>query len=133
MDTREWLSRARKIQAEIDALVKMKEQLTFPIGRGEPIKRSIDPHGRMDEIAVLSAKIDEKISSLNLSKGEILTVIEGISDPFLRSLIINHYINGETWEQISDETKYTLRHIARLASTAIRIVEELLPKEVPDK
>ncbi|MCC8160103.1 MAG: DUF1492 domain-containing protein [Oscillospiraceae bacterium] len=137
MTAKEWLLRARNIDAEIRELRKGRERaLTEATSAavnadGERVQTS---NGNTTEkkfinYAAYSEAIDKRIDELYAVKREILTVISEVDDAALRTLLIAKYINGKTWEKIAENMCYSEYHVKRrLHSQALRAVEEILRK-----
>ena len=57
---------------------------------------------------------------------DINVVIENVSSPQQKRLLELRYIEGKTWEEISNTIHVTYRHVFRVRNNALAAVEEIL-------
>lgn len=136
MDTKAWLTRARTIEMEVRALMRARrrayELATSAVGRygGTPVKTS-GGERPVERLAELDEQIDREIDRLADVKREILGVIGRVENGTLRALLIERYINCQTWEEIAVRMNYTYRHITRMHGEALQEVERNMSLNVP--
>ena len=62
----------------------------------------------------------ERLEQLEKKKREIFDVIECIENPTYKAILYKRYVQGEKWEQISEELNYAYTHIVdRLYKKAV--------------
>lgn len=131
MDVKRWLSRAKRIDEQIDRLVKlrdaerervMKVTQTFS---GDIVQTTKDPH-KFDKLAEYEDRLDHMIDRLYDTKTEILEVIAQINDIRYRDILIGRYLEGMTFEEISVRIKYSYKQTCRLHGRALLKVLEVL-------
>lgn len=136
MTAKEWLSRAWKIDDEIDALLSGKsaayERLTSITAQqsGTVISSTKDPHKAeclLASYAAYDAEIQERVNSLMAIKSEIQETISALADVRYRTLLTYLYINYQPWEQIAVNMSYSYMHICRLHGEALKAIEPLIP------
>lgn len=133
MSPKEYLSRYRNLDKEIDSLVLERQRLySLATKRGGSI---IDgtPKGAksdntasyeriLDKVMDIDLQINGHIDNLIKIRHEIVATIEGVEDNTLRTLLRLRYINGHTFEQIAVALNYSWRHIIRLHGQALEFV-----------
>ena len=131
ISAKQWLSRARNIDREINALLKVKEDTYDRILHitqsytSDVVSGTKDPH-RFDRIAELESMIDREIDRLVEIKAEIESKIFQLNDGRYREVLRLRYLEGKTFEQISVDLNYSWRQTCRLHGRALLKMEELL-------
>lgn len=131
MTAREWLSRARTIDRELEALVEARDRLEAQLTKatqsltGDPVQSSKDPH-RFDELGDYAVQIQQAIKTCHEIKAETMAVIRKIDNTVFRSLLEQRYLNGKSFEQIAVEMNYSWRQVHRLHGRALVEVAEVL-------
>lgn len=120
MTAKDWMLRAWRLQDEIDALNEARkdafDRLTnitqnYDSNGGGTV--SPDPH-KFDYIAAYIGQIDERQRQLVEVQSEILSAINRVSSPQIRSILLARYINCERFETIAYRTGVSWRHVVRL-------------------
>lgn len=133
MTTKEWLSRARNIDVEINELLKEQQQAfesvtgAVPAANGERVQSSGGNtyENRLINYAAYSEKIDARIDELYAVKQEIEAAIEQVGDSTLRAILIMRYLRFYTWEKIAVEINYNYTHLVhRVHPKALKAVEQ---------
>jgi DNA-directed RNA polymerase specialized sigma24 family protein len=57
---------------------------------------------------------------------EVRAVIERISKPLIRAVLVYRYLHGLPWEDIANRLHYSQRHIARLHFAGLRAVRDII-------
>ena len=133
MTAKEWLKRGWKLDREINALLRTKEEtrerlMSITAGyAGEPVQGTRDPH-RYDRLAELDDKIDQRIDQLVAIKQEILDAINQVPDERYRTLLIERYVNCKTWEQIAVDMNYSFRWTMRVHGQALLEIAMIIEK-----
>jgi len=128
---KQWLSRARHIDREINALLRVKEDTYDRIlnvtqsYKTDVVKDTPDPH-KFERIYELESIINREVDSLVDTKVEIETAISQLNDRRYREILRLRYIEGKTFEQISVDLNYSWRQTCRLHGRALLKMEELL-------
>ena len=133
MTTKEWLSRARNIDVEINELLKEQQQAfesvtgVVPAANGERVQSSGGNtyENRLINYAAYSEKIDARIDKLYAVKQEIEAAIEKVTDSTLRAILFMRYIRFYTWEHIAVELNYSYMQVCRLHGKALLQVKML--------
>jgi hypothetical protein len=116
--TKEWLNRAKNIDAEIGRLLREKrkawERAVSVTSRlnANNVSGTKDPH-KYDTLVAYENLIDAKVDELYAVKQEIMAAINNVQDSTLRALLTERYINGKKWEQIAVELHYTYCHVVQ--------------------
>jgi DNA-directed RNA polymerase specialized sigma subunit len=133
MTAKEWLKRGWKLDREITALLRTKEEtrerlMSITAGyAGEPVQGTRDPH-RYDRLAELDDMIDQRIDQLVQIKAEITDAIARVQDSRYRTLLTERYLRYRTWEQIAVDMNYTWRRVMQLHGEALLAMEDVLQK-----
>ena len=109
MDTKEWLSQSKYINKEIRALKDALDKAMHLPGKNQDCDRYKDI-------------LEEKITELSKTNSDILTIIYSIEDNILRTLLIERFINNNTWEIVSHKLGYDFYHV----------IKRLYPKAVAE-
>lgn len=131
MTTKQWLSRARSIDSEIDTLLisyaetkarllSITQQIT-----GDPVQSTKDPH-KYDALVVLSAQIDAKVDSLVDAKKEIAEAILKLPKRNHREVLMRRYIGGESWADIAEGLNYSQRAVYKIHGRALIEMTEVI-------
>lgn len=118
MTTEEWLSQARTIDMEIAALESARAKalnkcLSITAKQRDIVVSGggVDQDSKLVAFADLSREIDEKILKQNTIKREILSAVQTVQDGKLRTLLIERYINLNTWEQVAANMNYSVSNV----------------------
>lgn len=129
---KEYLSRyihlSEKCAALDDTIRKLRE-------RAESITISIDPnkvksspkiHDPIAEAVASMADTEKMLETTRAeaakSMTEITKAIMSVKNDRLQLVLLLHYVNGLTWEQIAEVMSYDVRHIYRLHGIALQEV-----------
>lgn len=118
-DVERWLNRAYKINEEIKLLKEEKYSL-YKLAAENGRNKSIE----------YSALIDERINALFNIKIEIQKAINKIQSGKLRTVLICRYILFMQWERIADIMKYDVRHIYRIHSNAVELIQNIIDNDL---
>jgi len=134
MDVKRWLSRAKRIDEQIDRLVNLRDaererimKVTQTIS-GDIVQTTKDPH-KFDKLAEYEDRLDQMIDRLYDTKTEILDVIAQITDSRYRDILIGRYLDGLTFEEIAVQIKYSYKQTCRLHGRALLKVLEVLDEK----
>lgn len=138
MTAKEYLEQVKIKEAAIKNLERDRTNLVAMMysmggaGSGERVQSSKDP----DKFGTLYGKIDEKereiaseISKLIDFKLKISSEINKMKDGRYIELLHRRYIEHESWNAISIDMQYSLKHIAKLHKRALQEFEEKFLKE----
>lgn len=132
MTTKEWLNRAKNIDAEIGRLLRERRKaweravsITSRLNANN-VSGTKDPH-KYDELVAYESLIDARVDELYAVKQEILKAINAVQDGTLRAILTERYINFKKWEQIAIDLNYSWRQIIRLHGRALQ--EITIPKD----
>ena len=134
MNTKQWLSRARRIDTEINSLLISYEETKAALTKvsqtltGDTVQSTKDPH-KFDRLAELSELIDRKVDELITTKGEIVAAIGCLRNGNQRAVLYRRYIGGETFEQIAVGLKYSYKQVCRIHGRALIEMEAILNAE----
>ena len=77
-------------------------------------------NGRFIKIIDLEDKLKEDIEKLINLKQEIMEVIRAVPNIEYQTLLEKRYLCFNTWEQISVDMNYSIQHIHRMHSSALK-------------
>ena len=124
MTTKQWLSRALRIDGEIYSLMETrdreKQKLTSITAKltGDPVQTTHDPH-KFDRLVELNAAIDKLIDNQLAIKTEIITAIGLLNKPIYRRIMLLKYVDGMTLPAIDEAVHISQRHTERLHGRAL--------------
>lgn len=131
MTAKEWLSRARSIEGELDALNEAREIMEARLTKGvqtltgDTVQSTKDPHA-FDKLGELTWQIMEQTRELDRAKAEIEAVIRKVENGKYRELLVRRYLNGKTFEEVAVKMHYTWRQVHRIHGRALIAVAEVL-------
>lgn len=105
------LQRYRELRQERKHLLEMVPRLKKKLGSGT-------------EAMKLYAKYEEIIQRIEKECGEVESLIARL-EPTEQKIAMLHYLDGQSWENVSIEVGYSLRHIHRINNKIIAELEEL--------
>lgn len=129
MTAKEFLNRARRVDAEINALVKARDAEKDRVLRivqsldGVRVSGTQDPH-KLDRLAALEVELDKQIDRLVDIKAETMKEIARLSNPMHRMVLTKRYIEGLTFEQIAVDIRYSYKQTCRIHGRALLKMEE---------
>ena len=127
MTIKEWLSRARHIDGTIYSLMETRDKELAKLLNivqklnGDPVQSTKDPH-KYDKLVELDEKIDKLIDHQYAIKIEIIDAISKMDKPLYQRIILLHYIDGMTFQAISEVVHLSQRHVERLHGRALVIL-----------
>lgn len=131
MTAKEWLMRGRGIEREIKSLEQSQreayERLTRAVTSLDKIsvRATKDPH-LFDAYVALSDKIQARTAALIGVRVEIIQATEKLEDANQRTLLIERYVNGKTWERICMDMKYSWKQVHRIHGAALQAIEPFI-------
>lgn len=139
MTAQEYLEQVEVKEAVIKNLERDRTNLVAMMysmggaGSGERVQSSKDP----DKFGTLYGKIDEKereivneISKLIDFKLKVSSEINNMKDGRYIELLHRRYIEHESWNAISIDMQYSLKHITKLHRRALQEFEEQFLRKV---
>lgn len=131
MTAKQWLSRGRGINREIDALLKSKDEMFNQLTSitaapsGDVVSGTKDPH-KFDRLVELGDQIDRRIDELAGIKSEILATINRLEDWRYRELLRSRYIDMKNFEQIAVDMHYSWRGVMKIHANALRAIDPVI-------
>ncbi len=131
MTAKEYLSRYRNLDEEINAKIAQVEELrrraqTVGSANQSGVHSSL-PYDRVGEITSrivdLEREINEEIDRLVSVQREIKEVISEVHEERLRTILELRYINGLTFDKIAKQMNYSHRQIYRFHEKALEKVK----------
>ena len=136
MTAKEYLSRARyldeRITSKIQQIASLNSLATRCASTFSDMPRNTNRAGSKIEDCVikiieLEDGIKKDIERLVDLKGEIMSTIKAISNVEYQVLLEKRYLCFMTWEQIAVDMNYSIQHIHRMHSLALK--EIVVPNE----
>lgn len=131
MTAKQYLNRARRIDKEIDALLRLvqttRESLESVTQNYDSDKASgtKNPH-KFDRLVELESLVDQKVDELIALKTDILETISKLKDNRQRILLTKYYLQMLTWEQVAVDMDYSFQHTMRMHGYALREIERII-------
>lgn len=72
------------------------------------------------QIAEYNAETDKLLNEYNVVRRQAERLISSISDAAQREVLSRRYLMGQRWEEIAESMNYSVRHIIRLHSIALK-------------
>lgn len=132
-EIKKWLSRAKKADEEINALISEQARAltnatsTTAYSGSEKVQTSNvnTSESKFVSYAAYSELIDERIDRLYEIKKEILERVNKLDDATLRAILIFRYLNFERWETIAGIMNYSYKQVCRLHSKALALIKDV--------
>lgn len=126
MTPKEFLSKGRKMNFEIDELIRAKNNAlakadVSAVTYGERVQTSPGnvAENKFINYADYAAAIDRKMDELFAYQTKMLNLINTVDNTVHRAVLLAWYINCDTWDSISERFNYDLRWIHRLHERAL--------------
>ena len=135
MNAKEYLSRARLLDRQIDSKIQQIEELnrlttnctaTLTGIPGAPRRGGSVMADAVDRIVDLEREINRDIDRLVDLKREIMAAIRSVDNSKYRLVLEKRYLCYRTWEQIAADTGYNVRYLYRIHGEALKKVQ--IPK-----
>lgn len=133
-----WLNRNYGKAMEIEAIKRRLERMETDLDRSvKPLKfKEVqeEPYGNMQEEMIadyldLQMALKSKINELNDSDNETMKVIEQVGQAFLRTILIERYVNRLSWKTISKQLHIEQGgHLYRLHDESLSAVLPFIPE-----
>lgn len=115
MEAKEYLSQARRADRRIGAMLERRRRyMELEALRGP---------GGGDGLRALEADIDRRIEDYAALVREIEGKIDAVEDQTCREVLRYRYLNGWSWQAISDRTHYSRDWLWRLHARALEAVK----------
>lgn len=134
-----WLSRARGIKLELEALqetkrgMRQKATSTTASYSAIVVSGSADPH-KYDGLALLAASIKKRENELRKTQAEITKAIGTVKDSTLRTLLHQRYVNCKYWHEVAEAIHYSEQQTSnkhKQALKEIRITRGMIERSKP--
>lgn len=138
MTVKEYLMQIKNLNDFINSKCREKKQLHSDlmtlqsVKLGDKVKSSVSVDSMqrtIEKIDDMEKEIDKEIDNLVDLKYEVRQNINKLSDNRFKTVLIDYYINGLTFNQISDNMSYCKRHIERIYGNALDELRNLLKLE----
>lgn len=139
MTVKEYLKQAMYLDALINSKVRQAEHLRSLTTKvtttySDQGVSSEHDNKRLEKtiakIIDLEREINDDIDTLIDLKIEITAIISQVTDIKQRLILEKRYLDFESWEQISCDLKYDIRHIRRLHNESIKKISEKMSENV---
>lgn len=134
MTAKQYLNRVRRIDKEIEALLRMvrktRESLesmtqNYDVDGAQSTK---NPH-KFDRLVELESMVDKKIDEQIDLKAEILNTIMQLDDRRQRLVLMEYYVEMKTFEEISVDIHYSWRQTHKIYGYALKAIDNLLKEK----
>ena len=142
MDAREFLSRAWKIETQIQSRMEQIEQLRSLACRvtpqyggagGSRFRNVTAMEDTIVRITEAEEILNRKINELVTAKLGVMEVIDRVPDVKLRLILEKRYLLFHSWEDVADEMAYTRRWILKKHADALDAVQRILCKREAER
>lgn len=138
-EKKEYLKGFRKLGMEIDRKLEEYARLRAwalrisPVLSGMPKGSGItDRVGNVVERLIeVNETINREIDEYLNRREEISAAIEALEDPTLRTILGLYYLNGATWEEVSQKAHYSYMQVTRLQEKALEALPLNLTAPLP--
>ena len=131
MTAKQYLNRARRIDSEINALLRLLQTTRDSL---ESITQNYDSDGsqstknphKFDRLVELESTVDNKVDELIALKAEILNTISNLNDNRQRIILTEYYLEMKTWEQVAVDMNYSFQHTMRMHGYALKEIQRII-------
>lgn len=131
MTAKQWLSRGRGLDREIDSLLRTKQETKDRLTSitqnydSDGAQSTKDPH-KFDRLLEIENLIDNKIDELVAVKAEILAAIFKLEDYRERAVLKGRYIDMKTFEEIAVDVHYSWKQTHRIHARGLKAIEQIV-------
>ena len=131
MTAKQYLNRVRRIDKEIEALLRLVQRTRESLEtvtqnyEADGAQSTKNPH-KYDRLVELESLVDAKIDEQISLKAEILNTIMQLEDRRQRLVLMEYYVEMKTWEQVAVDMNYSYMHITRIHGYALKAIQEVL-------
>ena len=131
MTAKQYLNRVRRIDKEIEALLRLVQRTRESLEKvtqnydSDGAQSTKNPH-KYDRLVELEALVDQKVEEQIQMKAETLCTIMQLDDRRQRIVLMEYYVEMKTWEQVAVDMNYSYMHITRLHGYALKGVQKIL-------
>lgn len=135
MTAKQYLNRARRIDKEIEALLRMVQATRESLESitqnyaGDITTGTKNPH-KFDRLVELESLVDKKVDELIDMKAEILTTIAQLKDNRQRIILTEYYLEMKTWEQVAVDMNYSWRQIMNIHGYSLQEVQRIINEKI---
>lgn len=129
MTAKEYLQQAyiidRKIRLDIEKLAAARSALygktvRYDTDGSKPVPRGNAAENAVLRIVELEERLNAEIDSLTAKRHEIEQAVNAVTDEVQREVLTRRYLLYQKWETIAEEMNYSIQHIFRLHSLALK-------------
>ena len=131
MTAKQYLNRVRRIDKEIEALLRLVQrtreslETTTQNYEADGAQSTKNPH-KYDRLVELESLVDAKIDEQISMKAEILATIMQLHDRRQRLVLMEYYVEMKTFEEIAVDIHYSWKQTHRIHARALKAIEEVL-------
>lgn len=136
MRAKDYLLRAYKLNQRIDSKLEQLEVLkSMSVKVNTCFTHTKSSNGNNEKsqmentlvkIIDLSDDVNDEIDRFIDIKAEIMETIKQVEDINFQLLLEKRYINGKSWEEISDELKYSVSGVFKLHGQALKEIDSII-------
>lgn len=131
MTAKQYLNRVRRIDKEIEALLRLVQRTRESL---ETVTQNYDSDGaqstknphKYDRLVELESLVDEKIDQQIALKAEILKTIMQLEDRRQRLVLMEYYVEMKTWEQVAVDLHYSYMQVTRIHGYALNSIKDVI-------
>ncbi|BED92143.1 MAG: hypothetical protein Pg6B_11190 [Candidatus Azobacteroides pseudotrichonymphae] len=133
-EVKEFLNQSYKIEKRIDSkleqikTLKVLAEKVNSVFSDMPKNPAMNPHVMEETISKLvdlEAEISDDLKDLVKTKEEAIHFIKSIENKEFQIILELRYLCHKSWEQITRELSYDIRHVFRLHGLALKFVSNL--------
>ena len=134
MTAKQYLNRVRRIDKEIEALLRLVQRTRESLESvtqnydSDGAQSSKNPH-KYDRLVELESLVDQKIDEQISLKAEILNTIMQLEDRRHRLLLMEYYVEMKTFKEIACDIHYSWKQTHRIHGAALKAVQGMLDAE----
>ena len=131
MTAKQYLNRVRRIDKEIEALLRLVQrtreslETTTQNYNSDGAQSTKNPH-KYDRLVELESLVDAKIDEQISMKAEILATIMQLRDRRQRLVVMEYYVEMKTFEEVAVDIHYSWKQTHRIHARALKAVDEIL-------
>jgi len=138
MTTKNYLNRAYNLEKVVNNKLQELETLKAIALKTTSTFSDVPPSGtrnvhRHEDIMVkvvdLQNEVSNDITNLLDAKKETMNLIKKVDNIVIRMLLEERYLCYNSWEEIAIHLNYSVQHIYRLHSKALKLIEKIIKDE----
>lgn len=118
----------RQKKDELESLIAESESVSINLGEKVQTSAVNQLSEIVSKIVDLKMEIDQEVLKLLEKRNEIIELIHRLNNPLFIDVLYKRYVQYKTFEDIAEETKYSVRQIHRIHGYALSSIKKQMER-----